>query len=86
MVAKLYTGETPVEELQRAFTDEVREMGKKAAIELKCNTEQLKWRVNDVGLVEFEIMTAEEQIALVTREQNSKRARDIKKLRGGLDG
>ncbi len=83
---KIYTGETPVEELQSRFTDEVREMGKKAALELGCNVEQLKWRVNAAGLVHFEIMTGEEQIALVTNEQQAKRVRDIKKSRGVIDG
>ena len=86
MVARIYTGETPVEELQRSFTDEVREMGKKAAIELKCNTEQLKWRVNAAGLVEFEIMDVDEQIELTTQEQEAGRIRDIKKSRGMLNG
>ena len=83
---KIYTGETPVEELQRSFTDEVREMGKKAALALKCNTEQLKWRVNSIGLVEFNVMTADEQIELTCQEQESKRVRDIKKSRGVIDG
>lgn len=83
---KIYVGETPVEELQARFTDEVKEMGKKAALELGCNVEQLKWQVNAAGLVHFEIMTADEQIALVTNEQQAKRVRDIKKSRGGLDG
>ena len=82
---KIYTGETPVEELQRTFTEEVKMMGKKAAVELGCNVEQLKWRVNAVGIVEFEVMSADEQIALTTQEQNAKRIRNIKKSRGVLD-
>ena len=79
---KIYTGETPVQELQAKFTDEVREMGKKAALELGCNVEQLKWRVANNGLVEFEIMDGEELIQMQAQESEAKQRRDIKKSKG----
>lgn len=81
---KIYTGETPVQELQAKFTDEARMMGKKAAIKLGCNVEQLKWRVANNGLVEFEVMTGDEMIQMQAHESQAKQVRDIKKARGVL--
>lgn len=81
---KVFTGETPVEELQRKFRTEVKTMMKKAAVEMGCNVEELKYRVSNAGLVEIEKMDAQEMIDMAAIEANQKRVIDTKKKRGIL--
>jgi hypothetical protein len=64
---RIITGETPVQELQRKFKEEVTTMMKKAAIELNCNVEELKYRVSNIGLVEIERMGAQEMIDMAAQ-------------------
>lgn len=75
---RIYTGETPVEELQRKFKEELTEQMKKAALEMNCSVHELKWRVDNGGVVEIEKMTGQEIIELAIRESEAKRVRDIK--------
>lgn len=81
-MVRILTNETPVEELQRKFTEEVKSMMKKAAIKLGCNVEELKYRVMSNGLVEIERMDAQEMIDMSAQDTVNKQVRDIKKSRG----
>jgi hypothetical protein len=81
---RIITGETPVEELQRKFREEVTTMMKKAAIELGCNVEELKYRVSNVGIVEIERMDAQEMIDMAALEAEQKNVIAVKKQRGVL--
>jgi hypothetical protein len=81
---RIITGESPVEELQRRFSDELREMGKKAALELGCNVEELKYQFNNAGIVEFQKMTPQEMIDLGARDAHQKKVIAIKEARGVL--
>ena len=83
-MVRIHTGEEPVEELQRKFTEELKGMLKKAAIELKCNVEELKYRTNNAGVVEIERMTAQEMIDMGISEAKQKNVIAIKKARGVL--
>ena len=83
-MVRIHTGEEPVEELQRRFTEELKDMLKKAAIELKCNVEELKYRTNNAGVVEIERMTAQEMIDMGISEAKQKNVIAIKKARGVL--
>jgi hypothetical protein len=57
---------------------------KKAAIEMNCNVEELKYRVNNAGLVEIERMEAQEMIDMASHEAKQNRVIKIKKSRGVL--
>lgn len=85
-MVRILTNETPVEELKRKFSDEVRDMMKAAALELNCNVEELKYRVNNAGIVEIELMTPDELIELTGQETRQKKQIAIKKSRGVFDG
>ena len=82
---KIYTGETPVQELQRNFSEELREMGKKAAIEFGCSLEEVKYRFTNDGVVEFEKMSHQEVTEMAARESQQKKVVQIKKDRGVID-
>lgn len=85
-MVRILTNETPTEELKRRFSDEVRGMMKKAALRLGCDVEELKYRVNNAGVVEIQRMDPGEFISLAAKEVRQKRVSKIHKLRGGLDG
>ena len=81
---RIVTGETPVQELQRKLTEEKKELAKAAALELGCPVEEIKYRINNMGIYEFQRMTPEEMIELTAYEQAQKQKIDIKKRRGVL--
>ena len=82
MVANIYTGQTPVQELQGKFTDELRGKMKEAALIFKCNVEELKYRVGNDGVVEISRMTPDEMIEMSAQDDENKRKRSIKIARG----
>ena len=57
---KIYKGESPVEEIQQAFRDEMTDIAKNASLKLKCPVEQLKFRYDNLGRVEVQKMTRAE--------------------------
>ena len=85
-MVRIITNETPTEELKRRFADEVRGMMKKAALNLGCDVEELKYRVNNAGVVEIQRMELSELIDLAAKEAIQSRELKIRKRRGGLDG
>lgn len=84
-MVKIYKGETPMQELIGEFKDELEMMIKKAALEFGCPVENVKWRKNNIGMVEFEMMTDEEFVEMKQQEFHAKQVRDIKKSRGVYD-
>lgn len=81
---RIITGEAPVEELQRKFSEEVRALLKKVAFEHKCSVNELKWNVNNAGIINVQKMSADEMIEAQAQDTQAERIRDIKKSRGLL--
>ena len=73
--------ETPVQEIQRNFTDELRSKMKEAALKLGVPVEMLKYRVMNNGMVEIEVMDVQEAEDRHREEMVAKRVREIKKAR-----
>lgn len=72
---KIYKGETPIEELQQAFRDEMADILKNAALRMGCPVEQLKCRFDNLGRVEVQMMPEEEmnEMELQRRKQKLKK-------------
>ena len=81
MVAKIYTGQTPEQEIGRAFKDEMKEMFEAASLELKCPIENLKCRFNNLGQVEIQQMTKTEMVETRKKEELAHRERIIRRRR-----
>ena len=79
---RIGTGEAPVQELQRRFSEELQGKMKEAALKIGCNVEELAYRVNNVGIVEIRRMTGDEILDAQAQDAEAKRIRDIKKSRG----
>jgi hypothetical protein len=78
---KIYKGETPLGELQNAFKTEIKGMLEDAALRLKCNIEQLKYRFDNLGQVEVQKMTIEEMVVKSKEDQERKRIASIRSRR-----
>ena len=79
---KIFKGETPYEELQQAFRDEMKDILKDAALRLHCDVERLKCRFDNNGVVEVIMMTETE---MAEREKNrllTKKVNQIKSSKG----
>ena len=81
-MVRIITNETPVQELQRKFTEELTGMMKDAALQLGCDVHELRYRVNNAGIVEINKMTPNEMIEAEAVAAQAKRIRDIKQSRG----
>ena len=57
---KIYKGESPAEEIQQAFNEEMKDIMKDAALRMRCSVEELKCRVDNLGRVEVQKMTPKE--------------------------
>lgn len=79
---KIYKGETPMEELKQAFTDEIKGILEDAAKRLKCNPEELKYRVDNMGRVEVVRMTLIEMKEADAEKELQKKKSLILKSRG----
>ena len=77
----IYTGKSPVEEIQQAFRDEMEEIMKDASLQMKCPSEQLKYRINNLGIVEVQMMTADEMIEKRYEDEERKRVSLIRNRR-----
>lgn len=84
-MVRIITNETSTQELQRRLIDERRKMAKAAALEFGCSVEEIKYRINNLGIYEFQQMTPDEMVQLTAQEAVQKKVIGIKKLRGGLD-
>ena len=81
-MVRIITNETPVEELQRDFTVELTEMMKKAALIMGCDVHELRYRCDNMGVVEINRMTPNQIIEAQAADDMAKRIRDIKSSRG----
>ena len=57
---KLFTGKTKAQELSDDFRKEISEKLKQAAHDNHCNVEDLKFSVNNIGVVNIRSLTPEE--------------------------
>ncbi len=79
---KIYKGETPAEELQQAFTDEMTGIMKDAALKLNCSPEELKYRIDNLGRVEVRRMTLEEIVLDSKQREMNLRKKEIRRIKG----
>jgi hypothetical protein len=82
MVAKIYTGQTPEEEIGQEFREEVAEMLKQVAHDNKCDVNELKFTVNNDGVVNIQRMTPQEMIDEEAKRVRQRKVNLIKKARG----
>ena len=85
-MVRILTQETPVEELQRTFTEELTEKMKEAAMRLGCPVEELKYRVGSNGVVEIARMTQAEMAERMRQDIIDGQVRKIRKDRGVFYG
>ena len=83
-MVRIITGETPTEEIQRKFSEELKGMMKDAALKMNCNVNELKYRINNAGIVEIERMDAQDIIDMAAKDAANKRIIKVKKDRGVL--
>ena len=83
---RLYTGETATQELQRKLREEQETILKDAALQFGCDTGQLAFRYNNLGVMEIHKMTEGEMQEMKDAEFKQKQTLDIKRKRGLLDG
>ena len=81
-MVKIVTNETPVEQLQRDFTTELKEMMESAALKLGCPVEHLKYRIGNDGIIEISMMDSQEAEDLRREEVLRAKQRSIRKTRG----
>lgn len=79
---KLYTGKTCVEETGEELRAEIAAMMKQVAFEHKCNVEELKYTVNNAGVINIRRMTSQEMIDRETKRQATKLRNKILKSKG----
>ena len=79
---KIYKGQTPNEEIQQAFKDEMVVIMKDAAIRLGCDVERLKVRFDNLGRVEIAKMTDAEIFDAEVERQKKNRLAVIRQMKG----
>ncbi len=81
MVAKVWTPASEIEDLGEAFRAETVGMLKKVAFENNCDVNELKFSVNNLGVVNIQRMTPQEMIDRASQRIVQKRIVSIKKSR-----
>lgn len=79
---KIYKGESPIEEIQQAFKDEMKDILENAALRMNCPVEQLKCRFDNLGRVEVQKMTLEEMAKRQDEQNKQKRRKAILERKG----
>lgn len=79
---KVYTGESPVEEIQQAFKEEMAEIMKDAALKLGCSVDELKYRFDNLGRVEVVRMTPEEMSEFELKRFCENKRKTIRRVKG----
>ncbi len=82
-MVKIYTGQSPIEELSNKLTEEITAILKDAALKMGCNIEELKYRVDNTGMVEISKMSLEEMILSEKKVAKDRKVKDILKARNG---
>lgn len=79
---KIFKGQTPYQELQQAFKDEMAEIMKDAALKMGCDVNQLKCRFDNLGRVEVAKMTETEMLEAEAEHQRKERVAAIRQAKG----
>ena len=79
---KIWTPASETENLAEAFKKETEFMLKKAALENNCDVEELKFSVNNVGMVNIQRMTEREMKDAELERQQEKQRKKLLRLRG----
>ena len=82
--AKIYTGQSHTQEIQQAFRDEMKGIMNDASLKMKCPVEQLKFRFDNLGRVEVQMMTADEMIEKQKENNECKRIAVIRNRRNNV--
>ena len=78
---KIYTGKTCVEETGEELKAEIVGMLKEVAHKYKCDVEELKYSINNLGVVNIQRMTPDEMIDREAKRQTDKLRNKILKSR-----
>jgi len=78
----IWTPYSEIENLGEAFRAETKAMLEKVALKHGCNVEELKFTVNNIGIVNIQRMTADEIIDRESQRQIDKQIKKIKESRG----
>ena len=79
---KIFTGKTQSEELADDFKAETKMMLEKAALENGCDVEDLKFSVNNAGIVNIRSITPEERDNMESERVKKNRINKLLDLKG----
>ena len=79
---KIYTGMSQAEEFAEDFREELRGMLEQVAKDNRCNVEDLKFTVNNLGVVNIQNMTMEERYEMEQNRVLKKQVNIIRKRKG----
>ena len=79
---KIYTGKDVVDETGEKLRIEITDMLKAVAHQYQCDVEELKYTVNNVGVVNIQRMTPQEMIDREAKRQTDKLRSKIMKSKG----
>lgn len=85
MVAKIWTSESEAN-LGEDFRQETKCMMEKVALEHNCNVEELKFTVDNTGVVNIQRMTPQEILNRESKRIVDKMIKQIRKSRGVSNG
>ncbi len=74
---KVYTGKSQMEEFAEDFRNETKMMLKKIALENNCDVDELKFTVDNQGVVNVQRMTPEEMISMSIQHSAEKRTKGL---------
>ncbi|KKM79833.1 hypothetical protein LCGC14_1345940 [marine sediment metagenome] len=83
---KIYTDMSQAEEFAEDFKNELRGMLEQVAKDYKCNVEDLKFTVNNLGVVNIQSMTPLERNMIEAERQHKKQVNIIRKIKGLSNG
>ena len=80
--SKIYTGLSQAEEFAEDFRKELKGMLEQVAKDHKCNVEDLKFTVNNMGVVNIQNITPDERDKMEQKRLNKKMINTIRKTKG----
>lgn len=82
MVTRIFKGQTPEQEIGEAFKEEVQALLKKVAHDYHCDVEDLKFSVNNLGIINVQRLTVEERIEDDKKRLQRTRLKNIRRMKG----
>ena len=79
---KVYTGMSQMEEFAEDFRNETKMMLKAIAFENNCDVAELKFTVDNTGVVNVQRMTPDEMIAMDAQLAVEKKIKTIREMKG----